>query len=360
MEYLQDNVDSNVLEHHSAGRPHPSVPHSQSPPARRVQHASHDAAEQSHVQEGTAADSSGPSEMANGIQGTLSTRTFSPEAALQDTHAQAQLATNCGSCMTQVVNPDGSAQPERSVRCSQGHGLLQAAATAEPPSAAPLKHLPCDVQAWQSQAEGSPPEATEAADGSFQVSACLVPTQSTASKPPTTALLHEQCSSTAGEPTIQCEASEPAGGHVSACNGSDVTVDFGKAPSPALLYEACNSGATESGCEHQGSRRSAGLMTAEGGPEANRQQVKQTTRLTCAELDWENPAHLAALGTFDIILVADVVNVLQPSLSLAHPAIDRHRCTSFREGHEVLRALARLCEQSKQDAMLASFATAMP
>lgn len=43
-------------------------------------------------------------------------------------------------------------------------------------------------------------------------------------------------------------------------------------------------------------------------PEATGRQVKQTTRLACAELDWENHAQLAALGTFDVVLVADVVS----------------------------------------------------
>ena len=327
MEDLQDNVDSNVLEHHSGGHPQPGVPHSPSSPARRAQHASHDAAEQpqegavaacrspsehSNVQAGNAAACKSTSEKATGIQGTLSTLASGPEAASQDSHADSQLATCCSPCKAHASDSDGTAQPERSLLCGQGHELQEVAATACLPSAVSssattLKHLPCDVRAWQPRAEDSPPEATEAVDGTFQVSACVVPTQSTALKPSTTALLHGHCSSKAGEPTSKREASEPAGIYVSAGNGSEVTKDLGKALSPALLDRDCNGSAIKPECEHQASWRSAGHMTAEGAPEAARQHMKQATRLTCAELDWENSAHLAALGTFDVILVADVV-----------------------------------------------------
>lgn len=43
-------------------------------------------------------------------------------------------------------------------------------------------------------------------------------------------------------------------------------------------------------------------------PKATSRQVKLATRLTCSELDWENHAQLAALGTFNVVLVADVVS----------------------------------------------------
>ena len=54
-----------------------------------------------------------------------------------------------------------------------------------------------------------------------------------------------------------------------------------------------------------------GGNAADNAPQATvkcRQRGTCATRLTCEELDWENPAQIAALGTFDVILVADVVS----------------------------------------------------
>ena len=47
---------------------------------------------------------------------------------------------------------------------------------------------------------------------------------------------------------------------------------------------------------------------APGGTEKRHQRGRCATRLSCTELDWENPVQIAALGIFDTILVADVVS----------------------------------------------------
>ncbi|KAK9839041.1 hypothetical protein WJX74_008313 [Apatococcus lobatus] len=58
--------------------------------------------------------------------------------------------------------------------------------------------------------------------------------------------------------------------------------------------------------------------SAKNALKATGQQVRQVTRLACAELDWENPAHLALLSTFDVVLVADVVYIVELVPALLH------------------------------------------
>ena len=59
------------------------------------------------------------------------------------------------------------------------------------------------------------------------------------------------------------------------------------------------------------------------------QQARNATRLTCRELDWEKPDQIAALGTFDVVLVADVVSPVAHACTRGLPHISSAACLAL-------------------------------